>query len=220
MSLQHTAKYRVFFGPGCRLVESALQGWEKPLLTFPSELLSSIRSAEKRSDVEESTSAYHQYHTAIQKNNYENYHFCIMQLFLCFQMLWPKLNSYTMADLRINIDDVCSDMLRSEFSTQIDGIFCRLISQLCTSDINTYEKHSVLLESVKRHIDIHYADKNLSLKSVASKFRTSQSYLGRLFREYFNTSVSEYITQVRSLVATGFLTQSNRVFEKSWKPVV
>ena len=43
----------------------------------------------------------------------------------------------------------------------------------------------------------HYADSNLTLKTLGDEFGVSPNYLGRLFKKDMGMSVQEYINEVR-----------------------
>ena len=75
----------------------------------------------------------------------------------------------------------------------------RLLAQL-----DTYAEHAaggaeVLPEKmlqIKQYIDDHYADLS-SVSELADRFFYSREYISRLFRKYYNVSVSEYLTHLR-----------------------
>ncbi len=206
--LQKISKYRMFAGTTCCLDYTILTAREDLPLKYPEEILTSLRSAMKRNDAKESSRLYDQFCLEARNNNVENYRLCMMQIFTCFQTLLEERNGYVMTNLQIDMDDVYASIVRAEYCSQFDNVFYPIIQQFCASDSSITGKHNILLESVKEYIDIHYADKDLSLKQIADEFHISQSYLGKLFREQFNVSIKEYITQVRLKITPKYLTQS------------
>ena len=213
--LQRISRYRMFAGPGCCLDERILEQFESLPLYYPEDTIQAIKSAIKRRDLEESRRLYARFSQDIQQNNnFENYRFCVMQLFFNLQTLLEELNGYATANIQIDMDEVYSSINHAEHSGQIHAVFDPLFLELCTSEQNLAGRHSVLLESVKEYIDIHYANNDLSLKQIASDFSLSQSYLGKLFREHYDCSIKDYITQVRLRVAAENLLQSSLSIKK------
>lgn len=210
MRLQRLARYRMFAGPMCCLNERILDERETLPLYYPSEQIQAIQSAIKKKNSDEASALYTSFSHEIQhSNNYENFRFCVMQLLFSLQTLLDELSGYATTSLAINMDEVYSSITHAEYSSQIDAVFFSLIFDLCAADSDLSGKHSVLLGSVKEYIDLHYADKDLSLKQIAGDFSLSQTYLGKLFREYYGLSIKEYITQIRLRIAAQYLTQSS-----------
>ena len=70
-----------------------------------------------------------------------------------------------------------------------------------------YKKHFRRLDtfnSVIEYIDLHY-DEELSVQSLAKQFYLSASYFSHMFKERGDTSVMEYINEVRISHAKNFL---------------
>jgi two-component system, response regulator YesN len=56
--------------------------------------------------------------------------------------------------------------------------------------------HGVIQE-VKRYIEEHYSDPNMSLSLISEQFQISTSYLSRLFKDEFGENFVDYLAQVR-----------------------
>ena len=138
----------------------------------------------------------------------------MLQLFFHLQTLLDEMRSYAIADTKIDIDEVFAAVSHAEQVDQIDTAFSSLITDMCVTKTSLNKKHSIVLESVKEYINLHYNDKELSLKMISSEFNLSQSYLGKMFRENYGTSVKEYITKVRLKVAAEYLVQSSFSIKK------
>ena len=63
------------------------------------------------------------------------------------------------------------------------------------SDKNEDYQH--IIEQVKEIVEERHSDYNLSLQSICENLPLSPVYIGRIFRKYYNCSVSDYINQVR-----------------------
>lgn len=213
--LQHISRYRMFVGSNCCIDETLLESKQALPLYYPAELVQEIVNAIKEKDAHEACALYLRFSQEIRENNnYENHRFCVLQLFFSLQILVDEIVSYSISHLQIDMDEIFTAISHSEHIGQIDAIFYPVINNLCNTETPLAKKHSVLLESVKEYVNIHYADKELSLKQIAYAFNLSQPYLGKIFREHFNLSIKDYITQVRLQYAAEYLTQSNYSIKK------
>ncbi|CCQ92643.1 putative AraC-type DNA-binding domain-containing proteins [[Clostridium] ultunense Esp] len=59
------------------------------------------------------------------------------------------------------------------------------------------ERNNGMLEQVRRYIQDHFHDPNVSLQTVADRFQVSVSHLSRLFKKTFGTNFHDYLTSVR-----------------------
>ncbi|CDZ23225.1 AraC family transcriptional regulator [[Clostridium] cellulosi] len=86
-----------------------------------------------------------------------------------------------------------------------------------TIDIsNSVNQHKIsdMVQEVKKYIDEHYNDHNLSLTSVAGKMYLNPSYLSRTFKKEAGMSFIEYLTSVRMEKAMELLRKDEyRAFE-------
>jgi YesN/AraC family two-component response regulator len=55
----------------------------------------------------------------------------------------------------------------------------------------------MMLETVKELIEQRFTDINLSQQSIASTVKLSSAYIGKLFKESYNMSITEYMNEVR-----------------------
>ena len=215
MRLQQISRYRMFVGSNCCIDETLLESKKALPLYYPAETVQAIIGAIKAKNAQDARTLYLQFSREIRENNnYENHRFCVLQLFFSLQILIDEIVSYSVSLLQVDTDEIFTALSHAEHVGQIDAVFYPVITNLCTAETPLAKKHSVLLESVKEYIDIHYADKELSLKQIAGAFNLSQSYLGKIFREHFNLSIKDHITHVRLQYAAEYLVQSNYSIKK------
>lgn len=69
------------------------------------------------------------------------------------------------------------------------------------------------ISEIRVYIDVHYAER-LSLADVAGRFYINKDYLGKLFKEYFGTTVNGYILSVRITKAKQLLRFSDKTAEE------
>lgn len=204
------SKYRIFSGIGCFITDQDWSSREQKPLSYPESTASALYTALKRNSEEESLLLYARFREEAMQNNVENYKYCMMQMLSSFQSLLDERSSYSAAAMQIDISDLSARYFRAEYSQQIDDIFQTFIVRFCTMDGRTANRHSILLESIREYINLHYADSDLSLKQIASDFHISQAYLGKLFREEYKMSLKDYMTQVRLEAAAQQLSQTTQ----------
>lgn len=217
--LMRVSKYRLFTGCSCLIQGMSYLERDRQPLRYPESIVTALKTAMRRSDETESLLLYDQFTVEAQDNSVDHYKFCMMQLFACFQTLLDERSSYALTSIQVDMDALYHKCFYADFSQQLDDGFRAFIVSFCTMEHDTSEKHSVVLETVRDYIDLHYADKELSLKMIAADLHLSQSYLGKLFREAYGLSVKDYITQIRLETAAKNLTSSSmsikRVMELS-----
>lgn len=213
------SKYRMFDGCSCLIQGLPYLEREHQPLRYPESIAAALKTAMRQNDETESLLLYDQFSVEAQENSVDHYKFCMMQLFACFQSLLEERSSYALANVPLDMDTLYHTCFHAEFAQQLDDGFRAFIIAFCTMEHNTADKHSVVLETVKDYVELHYADKELSLKMIAAELHLSQSYLGKLFREAYGLSVKDYITQIRLEAAAKNLTGSSmsikRVMELS-----
>ncbi len=78
------------------------------------------------------------------------------------------------------------------------------------SDIMSNGERTAIIAS--EHIDLHFADPEMSVSAIAELLYISESYLRRVFEKYFGISPKKYLDSVRishacSLIDSGLFTQ-------------
>lgn len=64
------------------------------------------------------------------------------------------------------------------------------------------------IEQIARHIDLHYKE-SLSLNELANRFYLSPSHLSRLFKQFYGTTFSDYLINIRLQNCLSELTSRN-----------
>ncbi|OCT12330.1 hypothetical protein A8709_31350 [Paenibacillus pectinilyticus] len=73
-----------------------------------------------------------------------------------------------------------------------------LCAQICEGQKpSNVERNDMILETVKELIGQKYADINLSQQSIASTVKLSSAYLGKLFKDSYQLTLTEYINEIR-----------------------
>lgn len=112
------------------------------------------------------------------------------------QMSMKMINeiSFLNADIKVNKDTF--DLL-----SRIIKILKILNEQTSIDDIPIKsEKYKKRLLKISQYIENNYTEQ-LDVKKIADYFQISPSYLHKLFKEYFQQSIHQYITEIRMMHA-------------------
>jgi two-component system, response regulator YesN len=103
------------------------------------------------------------------------------------------------------------DEIRRHFSGLFEHIYDKLLERKDS-------KYDEMIAKVMEIIHLEYADKNLSLESIADRIGISASYVGKLFKQFTSNTISDYITQTRLEASKKLLASSDysidRITEK------
>ena len=102
----------------------------------------------------------------------------------CVGDVWVK--NFMLADNN-NLDMIAESTLLYTFS---------IISSRIKKENMDCEKKDIVL-SVKKHIDSHYYEPELSLESISGKFSYNKKYISSRFKQKLNIGVSQYISSIR-----------------------
>ena len=111
----------------------------------------------------------------------------------------------------INAAKLLPDSLVEETET-LDELLERILKVLSMVERNEIEGHNekyrVLAEKIKDIIDAGYADSNLNASQIAGILKITSTHTGRVFNEFFNMSIPEYISSIRMSKAVEWLENS------------
>ncbi len=87
-----------------------------------------------------------------------------------------------------------------------------LIDSASAVNVNYREKNEKLVASVESYTELHFANPDLSLKSIAQTFHLSPTYLGKIFKSIKKCSYSVFLTNYR-------LERSKTLLLETGKPI-
>lgn len=137
---------------------------------------------------------------------YEDFTACVIDLALELTGILeayerPGKAQFRMADFTVMIQ-------QAQTSYQIDNAFYFLLSLLETLRGKDPRMHTRMKE-IENYIETHYADPELSVNSLAGRYRISTGYLGQSFAAYSGTSLPNYISSVRVRQSQALLKSSD-----------
>ena len=114
---------------------------------------------------------------------------------------FPHLCEMWLQGLQVNeqVSDLRSEsILLYTFSVLGDGIF---------SNMNTEKHDSSIVLQIRKYIDNHISDENLSLKTISGELLYNPKYCSTAFKSVMNVGISEYITTLRIQQACTLMNQ-------------
>jgi len=103
-------------------------------------------------------------------------------------------NHEEIPDLSHTLKELLNNETLDELQAQLEEVFARMTTLVRE---RKEKRSSVLADSVISYIHSNYADPSLCLEGIADYLKYSKVYLGKIFRDIYGQSVSEFITDYR-----------------------
>lgn len=194
--LQKICRYRLIYG-SCSIIDQSIvsRHIQDKNNKYPIEIQQKILNLLKVGHLEEIKEEYEKFIISISEREMDYFILALMRLSLAIQSFIQQGN---INSIDININDFNSNLMYMETLEQINKAFFDLFENIVNEQkLKKEQKYDVLINSIMDYISLEYDDKDLSLKKVASEFKMSSVYLGKIYREATNRSVSDYINEVR-----------------------
>ena len=94
-----------------------------------------------------------------------------------------------------SLEQIGKMKFKSDMIMYVADLYKRALAE--TAEEKPQDNITVVMESIKDYIDIHYSDQALSCMSLADEFHYSPGYISRMFNQKLGTTPSEYIMHVR-----------------------
>lgn len=122
-----------------------------------------------------------------------------------------EISSVSLEPVDINFTVLKNSIFESEYLEEFYQLILEQAQKLCEerekSIINA--KHIVISQEMQEIINSEFFDSSLCLASIAARLKMSSGYVGKIFKDIFKVSVSEYINEVRLNKAVEWLEKSN-----------
>ena len=111
--------------------------------------------------------------------------------------------------LSFRFDTAMAQLNQMEYLEEMRGMFRQMFSTIAAEIENGKNlRYEALMTQVAEIIEHECCDPNLSLEAIAEKAGLSPSYLSRLFRRHYQTSITSYINHVRLERAAALLSST------------
>ncbi|KRE36424.1 AraC family transcriptional regulator [Paenibacillus sp. Soil724D2] len=192
------AHYRMVYGLGSMLTYETVFANLKHEFDYPHQHLKTLLDAIKLGKEEPIRGALDDIFNALKECHFELIKLSVNHLLLTVFITTELSIQYVKDDILTNFNNAVSKLRRLETLEQMKLWFAYYILHEMQR-IKEKRKHlnSDLLGRIRDFIEGCYANTELSVEMVANRFDYNPMYFGRLFKELFNQSFSEYITELR-----------------------
>lgn len=192
------SRYHFVTGEGSILDENYLNDIDNEYLMLDNRQKKNLLEAIRIGNAERTIQIYQSVSDEASRHSYEN----MMNIYL--HLAYMLYNEYSSSiDLENSnfatiLIPFIGDISKMQTKVQVDEAFSQLFRQIILY-LNEANQHKTgdIIEEIQQIIQENCADKNLSLNSLAQMMDKSPAYIGRLFKEKTNRSVSEYILFIR-----------------------
>lgn len=66
-----------------------------------------------------------------------------------------------------------------------------------TTEESEEMQSSNLIQNIKKYVDEHFSDQDLSLNSICAHYNYNPKYISTLFKKYFKVGINEYVNTIR-----------------------
>lgn len=203
--------YRLLFGPGSVIVPEEVQGnMARQEFSVPIEWEKKLGEAVRARDRKAIHASIEKWFTAIAALPYDDMTLAVQQIVLVIRQVLrePVFSAHLQS---IELQTLGTSVIRSDTLAEMREKIEQFLDQLCLAEKDTpkEDKNLVVVDAIKEFVEKNVLDINLSLQSIATYFKMSSAYVGRIFKQYENVSVGDYINGLRLEKARDMLLTSS-----------
>jgi AraC-like DNA-binding protein len=130
--------------------------------------------------------------------HYHDIHRAVTNLTWVIKYTVVEIMENRVTKMSFNVDYIHHIPQEKETLEEMYVALLALCSQICEGQKpSNVERNDMILETVKELIHQKYADINLSQQTIAATVKLSSAYLGKLFKDSYQITLTEYINEVR-----------------------
>lgn len=191
--------YRLLYGPGSVITPGDVEGnMTRQEYTIPIEWEKKLGEAIRARDDKTIRSLLEKWFAAIAALPYDDMTFAVQQIVLVIRQVLREpvfaahFNSVAMQTLGTSV-------IRSDTLAEMREKLEHFLEQVCLAEREAQkeDKNKIVVDAIKEFVEKNVLDINLNLQTIASYFKMSSAYVGRIFKQYENVSVGDYINGYR-----------------------
>lgn len=197
-SLCALSRYLFVTGENSLIDESYLDGVDNEYALIDSRQKKNLLEALRTGSLDRASQVYREISDEAARHSFEN----MMNTYLHLAYLLYNEYGYSLdletSNFATMLIPFMGKISKLQTKDQVDQAFLELFSEILRcADESARNRTGSLVEELQALIEENCGDKNLSLNTLAARVEKSPAYIGRLFKEKTNRSVSEYILFVR-----------------------
>lgn len=203
--------YRYAFGPGSVITPALVAGnRDRDDAAMPRAIERSLVDSLKAKDEEAVRDSLRRLFEWIGSLHYDYMTFAVQQVVLVVKQALrePAFAAHANA---VELQRLNRRVLQAESLTAAREAIEACLAELCRTgaDPQKEDRNALIVYAIKEIIEKNFSDITLSLQSIASLLKMSPAYVGRVFRQYEQVSVGDYLTGYRLEKARDLLTNSD-----------
>ncbi len=203
--------YRLLFGRGSVISpEDVADNLERQDAAIPLEWEKKLGEAIRSKEIKAIRAALDKWFSAIATFPYDYMTFSVQQIVLVIKQLLREPAFQGHID-PIEMQTLGAKVIRSDTLADMRDKVEQFLEQLCQAGQSPEkeDKNRIIVDAIKEFVEKNALDANLSLQMIASNFKMSTAYVGRIFKQYENLSVGDYINGHRLDKARAMLLDSD-----------
>ncbi|MHA6483557.1 helix-turn-helix domain-containing protein [Paenibacillus sp. strain BS8-2] len=142
--------------------------------------------------------------------NYDDMVRAVSNIAFLLKNIAGEINDNRIVSFTIDMENLHQLLQEKETLDEMYVALLSICTQICEGQRPAnMERNEMMLETVKELIEQRFSDINLSQQSIASTVKLSSAYIGKLFKESYQLSITEYINEVRLTHAQKLLEGDN-----------
>lgn len=203
--------YRLLFGRGSVISpEDVADNLAREHAAIPLEWEKKLGEAIRSKEIKAIRAALDKWFSAIAAFPYDYMTFAVQQIVLVIKQMLREPAFQGHID-PIEMQTLGAKVIRSDTLADMREKIEQFLEQLCQAgqSPDKEDKNRMIVDAIKEFVEKNALDANLSLQTIASNFKMSTAYVGRIFKQYENASVGDYINGHRLDRAKAMLVDSD-----------
>lgn len=203
-------QYRLIYGNNCILTPELLDHVKFENIEFHSNHVKNLVDSLKNETKEDVKKYHEEIFTYLKPYTPQSIRYGLVYLTINIFDTLNVIENNSTALFKVDFTDFSNKINELETLEEISQCFISLYEMVIVKlEENKLNKSDIIINTVKKYIDDHYIDSNLSLTSIAESLNMNAVYLGKQFKSIVFKSISEYINDVRISKAVEFLHNSS-----------
>ena len=191
--------YRLALGPDAIITPDAIEGnLVRQDFAIPAELEHKLAEGLRAKNADAVQTVLGRIFGLIRAIHYDYMTYAVMQVILVIKQILrdPAFAAHAGS---VELQHLNRKVLQAESLAGMQEQIGGYLAQICQADHSPLkeDRNKLIVDTMKEFIETHYADINLSLQSIAEHLKMSPAYVGRLFKQYEQCSVGDYLNSYR-----------------------
>ncbi len=197
-SAYNASRYRLAFGRKSFIPAAIENSRESIPEGLSSTMEKQVADHMKLGDSARTADAFKQYFSLLRKAPFDETMFLLNQLLFIVSRASRTMASGDLSGLSHDIGTLGQQLYKWETLNQIEEWFIGLgETAISLRDRQSSQKNVVIVEKLKRHIQLHYENSNLTVDMLADVAGLSVNYMRKVFKDIAAISLNQYLTDYR-----------------------